>query len=360
MINRLALFVLITITQLSSADSFPQSTFDNLDYGLYWSGPNSQYEKAGAHTANGSQFYDPAKPTLIYVHGWADKSSTTQTREDFNNTRNGRPDVDFAAMWRNHGYNIGIMYWNQFSDEAEVKDAEAKIWSATGRKGMRWRNSQGIYATTNSRSNVSDLLVHSYITAMTQYAGNDIRIAGHSLGNQLAIKMTHMLKQEAQSGLIPANIVPDRVSLLDSFYSKYAKDYLNGRWNSGVAKDMVVELKNYGTAIDSYRSSSITTTEFAGDKAIQLHNEVAFVEMGSKFFYWWDIGRKHISATWMYLWSIDSPMPHISNSSYSGISAATPNWIIRDWMYSNRRAVQSHGLYSKTPADNKFTTKGRL
>jgi hypothetical protein len=195
---------------------------------------------------------------------------------------------------------------------------------------------------------------------MSGYTGNDIRIAGHSLGNQLAIKISHMLKEKAESGVISGNIVPGRVSLLDSFYSKYGKDYLNGRWNSGVASDMAEELKASGTAIDSYRSSSITTTEFAGDKAIQLHNKVAFVEMGSKFFYWYDIGRKHISATWMYLWSIDFPTPSISNSSYSGISAATPNSTIRNWMYSNRRAVQTHGLYSKTPSDNRFKTAGRL
>jgi hypothetical protein len=38
------------------------------------------------------------------------------------------------------GYNVGIMYWNQFADEDEVKDAEAKIWTATGTRAMRWKN----------------------------------------------------------------------------------------------------------------------------------------------------------------------------------------------------------------------------
>ena len=361
MTKHLTLFLIaLLMSCIANAGPFPRSTFDNLDYCLYWFGADSQYEKSGINTVNGSRFYDPAKPTLIYIHGWAKDSSAQLLREDFNNTRNGRPDQDFAAMWRNHGYNIGILYWNQFSDEAEVKDAEAKIWSATGRKGMRWRDSSRTYHQSNLRVNVSEMLYTNLRAGLAEFHGPELRLAGHSLGNQVAINISHLALQDSYSGLISHNLVPDRLTLLDPFYSKYAKDYLNGRWNSGVAKDMVVNLKNAGVAIDAYRSSATNNTPFAGDSANALLNQVAFVEVGSKFFYWWDFGPKHISATWLYLWSMDFPVPPISNADFVGVSAKTSNTVVRDWMYSNRRIYQSHGRYSKTPSDNRYTTKGRL
>jgi hypothetical protein len=42
-----------------------------------------------------------------------------------------------------------------------VKDAEAKIWTATGPRAMRWRNSSGAYGN-GPRQSVGDLLFNSY------------------------------------------------------------------------------------------------------------------------------------------------------------------------------------------------------
>lgn len=360
MTNRFLFSLLILLSFSAQADIFPRSVFDHLDYGLYWAGPDNQFEKAGNNTANGSRFYSRNKPTLIYIHGWQNGSTRRQEREDFYNGRHGRPNIDFARMWRNKGYNVGIMYWNQFADEGEVKDAEAKIWSSSARRGMRWRDSRGNYHNSGLNRNVSEILLASYKTAMAGYQGNDLRIAGHSLGNQLAIKLTHDLKQQASQGLVRSALIPQRISLLDAHYTNGGKDYLNNRWVGEVARDMVRDLKADGTAIDSYRTSSTTSTIFVGDQNKKLHNEVAFAEMATHFFWFWQQGEKHGAAIWLYLWSIDYPTPRTSNSSYAGISASTPNWVIREWMYSDHRVVQTHGRRTKDPRDNRFKTRGRL
>ena len=44
-----------------------------------------------------------------------------------------------CLKWKADGWNVAIFYWNQMADEDEVKDAEAKIWSTNGPKGMRYR-----------------------------------------------------------------------------------------------------------------------------------------------------------------------------------------------------------------------------
>ena len=39
-------------------------------------------------------------------------------------------DTYSVDLWLHRGYNVGIFYWNQFSDEEDVKEAERKIYNA--------------------------------------------------------------------------------------------------------------------------------------------------------------------------------------------------------------------------------------
>jgi hypothetical protein len=109
----------------AAVGTFPSSTFSSLDYGLYWFGDADNYQKAIPNQSNA--YYSASKPTIIYIHGWQKGSSKALNRESFNRKDAGGPDLDLAYAWRQAGYNVGIMYWNQFADEDEVKDAEAKF-----------------------------------------------------------------------------------------------------------------------------------------------------------------------------------------------------------------------------------------
>ena len=129
---------------------FPNSVFDNLDYGLYWFGTGDNYEKAIPGQSNA--YYNRYAPTIIYVHGWQNGSTPNRSRETWDASDTGGPDLDLADAWRQDGYNVGILYWNQFADESEVKDAEAKIWTATGPRSMRWRKSNGSYSSGPSKN----------------------------------------------------------------------------------------------------------------------------------------------------------------------------------------------------------------
>ena len=70
-----------------------------------------------------------------------------------------------------------MLYWNQFADEGEVTDAEAKIWSASGPRAMRWKNSSGVYSSGPSIS-AGELLFRSYRDNLAGYSGSNIRLLG--------------------------------------------------------------------------------------------------------------------------------------------------------------------------------------
>lgn len=349
------------ISMCAQASDFDESVFSNLDYGLYWADEDNGFIKAGTDTVDGyGSYYDVTKPTIIYIHGWQEDSVEELSRETFYNTNTGRPDVDFAQMWQSYGYNIGIMYWNQFADEDEVKDAESKIWSTEGDKGMRWLDSDGEYHYDDVDQPVAELFLENYIEAMSGYEGDDIRIAGHSLGNQVAIRLTSLLQESAQSGDIEENLVPGRVSLLDAFYSNWSKSYLDGQWVGEAALELVEEMIDYGTAIDSYRTSSLSSTFLAGDENQDLHNQTAFCEQDTSFFDLTEQAEKHVAAIWLYLWSIDYSEPTVEDSTSLGVSAAADNDLVLEWMAADKHIDQSQGGDTKDPGDNTYELTDRL
>jgi len=140
------------------------------------------------------------------------------------------------AAWKNKGWNVGVFYWNQFADESEVKDAEAKMWSTNGPRGMRYRLDDGSYSTVQApQKSVGEIAFEQVSAALEDNNSGNIRFAGHSLGNQLAVYVTKQINDGINDGSLSQNIMPERVELLDPFWSKGSKTYLgddNGDGNN--------------------------------------------------------------------------------------------------------------------------------
>jgi len=345
---------LFLVALSASGAAFDDSVYSRLDYGLYWAGADNQFEKAGTETAQGSNYYDPTKPTMIYIHGWQKGTVESRFRETFYSSRSGRPDIDFANLWIAEGYNVGIIYWNQFADENEVKDAEAKIWSVNGNKAIRWKDSNGNFHYGDVDKPVADLIYPQYRLAMSDFRGSEVRFAGHSLGSQVAFRLADLLLDSQRKGEQVTNMLPGRISILDAYYSNGSKSYLSGEWVGKVIRDIADRLIDEGILIDSYRTSATTSTLFVGDENKQLHRKTAFTELSTEFFWFWQQSEKHVAAIWLYLWSKVYPAPAVENSAYAGVSASASESTIKYWMDSDSHLKQVSGKRSKDPADNVF------
>jgi uncharacterized protein YjdB len=356
--RKFVLLFLLTLSSMAEAATgvFPDSTFNNLDYGLYWFGYGDSWQKAVPGYSNA--YYSPSKPTVIYVHGWQNGSTAKKNRETFNRLDAGGPNLDLAHAWLAAGYNVGILYWNQFADEGEVKDAEAKIWTASGPRAMRWRKTSGAYSNGPAQS-VGDLLFQSYKDNLAGYTGSNIRLLGHSLGNQLAIVLTKKISDAVSAGTVSSKLLPKRVALLDPFYSNYAKSYLGNKWVGEVCRSYVSELKTKGVIFEAYRSSAVTSTVFVGDKNTGLMNMTAFTELKPWYFNSVQVAEKHNAAVWHYLWSFSSNPPLISGSSNQAASAKTSDSRIATLMNGTQRLVHDQGVYTKEPSDDNFKLYAR-
>lgn len=354
-------FLLMLVLSFSSMTQaavgvFPDSVFQNLDHGLYWFGYGDNWQKAVPGHSNA--YYSNSKPTVIYIHGWQNGATQRKNRETFNRQDAGGPNLDLAHAWLAAGYNVGILYWNQFADEAEVKDAEAKIWTASGPRAMRWRNSSGTYSNGPNVS-AGDLLFDHYKANLAGYTGNNIRILGHSLGNQMAIVLTKKISDAVSAGSLNSRLLPKRVALLDPFYSNQAKSWLNNRWVGEVSRTYVSELKGKGVIFEAYRTSAVTSTIFVGDDNAGLMNMTAFTELKPWYFSATQQTEKHNAAVWHYLWSFTFNPPLIKGSSDQAASAKTSDSRIATLMNGSKKLVHDQGAYTKEPSDDNFQSVNR-
>jgi hypothetical protein len=322
-----------------------------LSYGLYWFGLNGANQKFEAGTANA--YFDPSKPTLIFVHGWQLTLSYTIPGFDYTGT-------DTAAAWIGDGWNVGIFVWNQFSDEPSVTDAEAKIWTPNGPKGMRWRdwNNPVLYsAAPPGTPSAAELFYETYVAAMTEYAytGGNIRIAGHSLGNQMAVRLAELVDDGIAAGDVPRYLRPTRVALLDPYWSPGAKDYLDGRTTGEAVRECVEELLPTGTLFEWYWSSS-WTTEPEGDSNADLKPMMLYVAMDPA--YASEGLEKHMAAQHLYFWSYAFAGPAAcSGDGCLGMTRLLSKMSddqLAAVMRSDYRWAQNGGASTATPGDDAY------
>jgi alpha-glucosidase len=348
------------------------------DFGLYWFGKNGQCEKYIPGLVN--NFYYPQKPTMIYTHGWKQEAvERNYERETF---LLEEPDEGISVFtnhaWIDKGWNTGILYWNQWCEESEIKDAEAKIWSFNGPQGSRYKRADGSYENFSRQINIQgtniqvnsvvDVLFPSVYHALKDNTGNNIRFIGHSLGNQV---MTYLAKKLKEN-----EIWINRLALLEPAWTKGEKDYLNDDNHDGNTDHVTDRCLWYtleliynspvGCAVEIYNSSALDLG-VVGDNNDSLRLHAA--ETGIRPWYYGETGnieKKHNIARYHYLWSFayDPPIEctikwkiqRIETGKYAA-SASTSDERIREMMASGHYWDQVEGRQTVDPSDDWFEIK---
>ncbi|MCP4168362.1 MAG: hypothetical protein GY759_21060 [Chloroflexi bacterium] len=295
----------VTRTPVSAPDAGPT-------YGIYWFGKNDANQFA--ISGQPSPYYDPTKPTILFVHGWQpDQAYTHRTMLwEFENVETAEEEVlDLAAPWIDAGWNLGVFDWGPFADEEIVLDAEAKIWTADGKKGMRWRDHAGDYqAGQLTNASVGELFYDAYIQALADFSGPELRLAGHSLGNQLAASLLAQLAEGINRGDLSDKLMPQRLALLDPYWSPLARDYLGGE-KTGDRVRAIIKLTTLSRDIpvEWYHSSSLTDGFLISDANETMQYEVVYTKMRPRYCKLTDQVCKHEAAWQSYFLSRRSPPP---------------------------------------------------
>jgi len=156
----------VTRAHRQTPNVWADDVFDRLDTGLYWARANDQFERASSTSANGSIYFNVHRPTMIYIHGLQPGTVRMREREDFTRVLVfGAKHLDFARMWRRRGWNVGILYWNQYADQVRrtsTKFNEIAECRTFGTRRRR-RGRSGRSTTCSGRTRARRFMISSRI-----------------------------------------------------------------------------------------------------------------------------------------------------------------------------------------------------
>jgi len=184
---------------------FPDGWPKILDAQVYWFGEDNQAERA---TGIASRFYDPAKKTMIFIDGFNGlyhvRSCHRMTSKCVPLARCEPGSDHIADPWVQQGWNFGIFFWDQLADEDCYYDAEMKVWGyvSGATKPLTWNSYDTATKTTETHfytgpeSSVAQLCATAMRSAMPTFSGGTLRIAGFSLGAQVAAACADVIYQQ--------------------------------------------------------------------------------------------------------------------------------------------------------------------
>ena len=328
--------------------------YEELDYGLYFydSEPNgwSHWDAIGCQKfvpGQENSYFDPSKPTIIWIHGWQNGGVTAKSRPGFHLNKDG-VDKFVHNEWKNRGWNVAIFYWVPLADELLPNDAESKINAATNNSvDMRWKKSNGDYVTDNMPTlPVAELFAQAYVQLAQSQTNSTIRLAGSSFGGQVALHGAERIKN---NGITP---LPSRIALLDMAWTFNYVDN-EGLYTNQITARAATTLSPL-IPLEYYRTSALTTL-FTPDELIE---QSAFQEMIFGYAGLWGIELKHVVATHHYFWSLehDAPIAQDANQQSVGValSAATDDATVRQMMGTQYHWQHTEGTNTFTPSDDVF------
>ena len=299
------------------------------DHGIYWLGENGEYEKFRPGIQ--SKYFDPLRPTVLHLHGWQKGTSQYDMQRENVFVYTGSPygNANVIGKWRNKGYNVGEYFWNQIADEQDIRDAETKVWlgesgtrsGTDGTISMRYRLRNGNFVSMPAEKNVTTMFVDEYMQAFADYQGSGVRLTGHSLGAQIAEHAIYLLAKSADEGKIANKIVPTRLALLDPFWSKGGKAYLDGKSTAEVSSPEILGVVSSRNLVVEQVKTSLIGGIVVGDENLPLRKVTAFARVLPKFIPQTDMASLHLYSYVWYLNSIERLIP----TSSGPLGAAAPD-----------------------------------
>ena len=295
-------------------------------------------------------FFDPNKPTLLFIHGDQPTTTLHHKRIDFcysylQTDGDMSPVINTLPYWR--GWNVGIFYWNQFADDVAGKSIsnlvkvvtypEMKIYSSQNAANMRWSylDAQGklaFCALDNKHCaplpvdrhgnplSIRQILYQAFLNAVPNNYHQELRISGQSLGTQLEIQLTGYLDEN------PLAPKPSTLVLLDPYFTPGVHEI-----NTDLGKDSTAD---YNTRVTEaflkkdphlnliiYRSSKLSEWPF-GDRNTPLQNLSAYLQICpaylSNAYKKQRAMNEHISCAYTYFYSKKFPTTYTLDANATG------------------------------------------
>jgi len=307
------------------------------------------YGKSNTPSVDSRLNFDPSKPTLLYVHGLEAGTTARGYRETFC-TPTGLPSIfptlSTGDMWLDRGYNIGMFYWNQFSDDnataverkmyvggdmnwarksLRTSDSTTSTKDVPGEDSVRRRPSLGQWEKKNNEEKGEErgempCIADQLVAEIVRYFGEDVkvkvkvkgavRVVGHSMGAQLVLEAVRRLsdRSKTETRALAAVQAIDRLVLLDPYfgYNRHAFEPMDGLTTAQRAAQSLATLSMDCSWMrkETYILSLLGEGWLGSGCTAALREHTVYSKVALPDVCWMDVAQRHCMAHHFYMCSI--------------------------------------------------------
>jgi hypothetical protein len=274
--------------------------YSQLQLWIDWYLPGGDY--TGLIDTNGDTAFSPDRSTFVHFNGWAIGKGRRGRDFTTNYVKDGGADLHVTDLWLERDWNFAVVDWAQLSDEIDLRNAEAKIWTKDGPKKMRWMDPNGRWHE-GPEETVAAAVANRLEPQLRALQNKDIIFQGHSFGGQLALAVTAELIR--RNDLKPGIALPQQLILTDANFTKGEKSYLAGKRPLDLGGEAATLVWERDIPITSYKCTAIAYSQFGVDFIELLnHPGVLPIEADFKDVSRLDLNKRHRACKWKYLESI--------------------------------------------------------
>ena len=325
-------------------------------FATVWNEETNMPEYVRVGSAEGAAVIDPAKPTIIMVHGWNAFYSDYLIGPKFEAIA-GMDEDDFAAngnvytakLWVDRGWNFISFQWGRFamSDNVEVENNVYKggLRAMLGGRGDTGRPFSDYDA---SQYSIAQFFAAEYLRMVNALNAKgditgEIRIAGHSMGGIVISQSYKVLDHLAAAGQLDESDLPDRTVFLDTytgfFYVEGDEDFeisWSGEKFAGGTRgkeflSAIQVIEDNGAAVELYVMKGGLVPVISADNSIYtVMDKAATAIMDFRFLsYGESFQHGHNGVMEVYLYSIVYDEIKVSDGS-DAFFAGTPTQTVKD------------------------------
>ena len=203
-----------------------------VDWGFWFFNEEGELRRYRSAKSLPLDFYNPNRPTILFIHGLRQGASEKEIRQDFmlrtlELDGSGNPVIDdegnvqyeseefLPALWMERGYNFAIFNWTQFADMEDMTSVEMKLYDDLL---VDWRKPNGELVVDHlpEQQDIVQMMNEQY----DEWSPNrPVRVVGHGIGAQLALELADHMRDRRDADLI------DKVVMLNGWWSEGIRTY---------------------------------------------------------------------------------------------------------------------------------------
>eukprot|EP01084_Bolivina_argentea_P190088 326762_1 len=326
-----------------------------------------------------NNFINPNDNIVVFIHGWQPSFDNKFVLPDQWNAQihdtctvwpesnqgglEPCPPTDHdAQFWIKNGFNVIHLDWRQYAAEP-MRDPMPS--------GAQFAEKK-IYTPIYNGKNVVELLYEKLVAVldMVNWNGDELRIAGNSLGAQVTMKLAVEFKLHS----VYANKLR-RIALLDAYFSPEEFDYFSPKSSTGniALSEYLPILRNADVPvlIENYRTTVLP--QILMNENTELNKRTIFVELKPLYYPVEATAGKHVAALAIYEHCMKFTGPLDKNAPSCRMSTQEMQWMSDtiwcpdqknggtapcSYTFVQRASIDDPTAYTTWDTDDKFDRNG--